>query len=140
MGYLLTGNTLYHKAILLSSLGLLKDYIKIDMYSADGAEHCSTKQCTIQLHRVVLYADCIQMLLLSADGAADEQDSAAEGGTPLSSQQGPGSAATALEAFLDSAAQPTSRTQIQHAQSYSRYAGSICSHEPSWCLYALGLP
>ena len=127
MGYLLTGNTLYHKAILLSSpwgCTRCRDYTKIDLHSA---EHCSTKQYTVQLQRMVLYADCMQML--SADGAADEQGSAAEGGTPLSSQQGSGSAATALEAFLDSAAQPTSRTQIQHAQSYSRYAGSIYSHE-----------
>ena len=37
---------------------------------------------------------------------------------PTVSQPGSGSAASALEAFLDSAAQPTGR----HAQSYSRYS------------------
>ncbi|KAL0022374.1 hypothetical protein WJX77_005710 [Trebouxia sp. C0004] len=51
----------------------------------------------------------------------DGADAASQPATPAAgSQQGSGNAASALEAFLDSAAQPTNR-QMQHAQSYSRY-------------------
>lgn len=51
----------------------------------------------------------------------DGADAALQPATPAAgSQQGSGNAASALEAFLDSAAQPTNR-QMQHAQSYSRY-------------------
>ncbi|KAL0030916.1 hypothetical protein WJX79_000862 [Trebouxia sp. C0005] len=50
-----------------------------------------------------------------------DADAALQPATPAAgSQQGSGNAASALEAFLDSAAQPTNR-QMQHAQSYSRY-------------------
>ena len=50
----------------------------------------------------------------------DGADAASQPATPAAgSQQGSGNAATALEAFLDSAAQPTNR-QMQHAHSYSR--------------------
>lgn len=56
------------------------------------------------------------------NGAGQEQTStAAEIGTPAASQQGSGNAASALEAFLDSAAQPTSR----YSQSYSRYISTL---------------
>ena len=59
------------------------------------------------------------------DDAAQEVTSGAAVEEPdtlghTASQQGSGSAANALEAFLDSAAQPTSR----HTQSYSRYSSS----------------
>ena len=57
------------------------------------------------------------------DGPAEEVTTGAAAEEPgilqhTVSQQGSGSAASALDAFLDSAAQPTSR----HAQSYSRYS------------------
>ena len=66
------------------------------------------------------------MQYFAADDVAAQQvtsqAAAEEPGTlrHTASQQGSGSAANALEAFLDSAAQPTSR----HAQSYSRYSSS----------------
>ncbi|KAL0046515.1 hypothetical protein WJX82_002614 [Trebouxia sp. C0006] len=51
----------------------------------------------------------------------DGADAASQPATPAAAfRQGSGNAASALEAFLDSAAQPTNR-QMQHAHSYSRY-------------------
>lgn len=60
---------------------------------------------------------------MPADGGHDEEEAPApQPASPAAaSHQGSGGAASALEAFLDSAAQPTSR-QVQHAQSYSRCA------------------
>ena len=50
----------------------------------------------------------------------DGADAASQPATPAAAfHQGSGNAASALEAFLDSAAQPTNR-QMQHAHSYSR--------------------
>ncbi|KAL3145238.1 hypothetical protein ABBQ32_000984 [Trebouxia sp. C0010 RCD-2024] len=60
--------------------------------------------------------------------SAPQAEGQAEAGTPAASQQGSGSAASALEAFLDSAAQPTSRHGLQHAPSYSRYGLAAPEH------------
>ncbi len=76
-------------------------------------------------------------IAMPADDAQDEQDGAAlaaDPGTPAAtSQQGSGNAASALEAFLDSAAQPSNR-QMQHAQSYSRWASAdaLSMHMHLW--------
>ena len=62
------------------------------------------------------------ILRLSADdgAAADSAGSAAaEAGTPAASHQGSGNAGGALEAFLDSAAQPSNRN-LRQIQSYSK--------------------
>ena len=50
---------------------------------------------------------------------ADISTAASESGTPAASQVGSGNAASALEAFLDNAAQPSSK-RLQSAPSYSR--------------------
>ncbi len=62
-----------------------------------------------------------QCIACSADDfLEDGADAASQPATPAAeSQQGSGNAASALEAFLDSAAQPTNR-QMQQAHSYSR--------------------
>ena len=70
--------------------------------------------------------------ITAEDGVVEEQSSGAAAAQEpgmlrhTASGQGSGSAANALEAFLDSAAQPTSR----HAQSYSR-----CSSKSTFRAY-----
>ena len=67
------------------------------------------------------------------NGAAEDPTSAAaaqEASTlrHTSSEQGSGNAANALETFLDSAAQPTSR----HSHSFSRYCSSSTAKGNAW--------